>query len=235
MISFSENLFSNPSYSFTFTHEIEKMEKGELTLEDILSNNDLVHDLKTNPKSSFISFLTYDIIIKLIDYSLKIPKSNEHTIGYQFPFNATEILCSNTKEIQDKIMNETKDINKNNNNNKDNEENKQNLININNYSNENDSNESKVLKEEKNIKDDNNINSDINKIKIEKENIIENKMNYNIINYLFDFLKESNSENNSNYVLIGYFNKILNNLIDNQSKKIIDYIYDYPDKKEYVT
>ena len=245
MISFSENTISRTSY--TVKLEVEKMEKGELTLEDILSNNDIIQDIKSNPNSDFIKFFTNDIIIKLVDYSLKMPKSDDPKIAYQYPFNATEILCSNIFIMPDKFISEGKDIDTNNIN--DNEENEKNSQNYNTIMNSNedelqknnidkDNNkmdekkENEESKEDINNNNDDNDNNNCNKNKIndEKEKITKNIMKYNIIDYLFDFLKESNSENNSNYVLVGYYNKILNNLIDNQSEKIINYTYNYPDK-----
>ena len=266
MFSFLDNRFSRPSYNFT--QKVQKMKKGELTLDEILSSDDIVQDLKTNPNSPFIYFCTNEILFQLIDYSIKMPKSNDHKIGYQFPFNATEILCSNTVTMQEKIMNEVKDeeIENNDSNHKDvnienekkiqnNKENEK--IEINNKStedekvknnekqekennnnqenNEKEKNEMTEIKEEKE-KDGNKEKDKEKKKEKDKENNSNNSkqkkiIKYNIIDYLFEFLKESNTENNSNYVLVGYFNKILNNLIENQSEKIVNYIYNYPDKQ----
>ena len=64
MESFLDNFCSKNSFSYSFTQEIEKMKNGELLLEDILNNNDIAQDLKTNTKSEFLSFLTNDIIFK---------------------------------------------------------------------------------------------------------------------------------------------------------------------------
>ncbi len=201
MFPLNGNKFAKPS--FLFSQEIAKMNRNELLLEDILSNNDIVQDIKDNPNSPFLHFFHIENILKLIDYSLKIPKNkDDYKICYQFPFNATEILCSNNPLIQEKFFYEVKNINLNNNEKKDNRNDIKNInINFQNY---------------KGIE------------KIENQKIGE--ISYIIIDYIFDFLKESNLENNSNYVLVGYFNKILNNLIDNQSEKMINYIYNYPDK-----
>ena len=82
----------------------EKMKNNELTLEDILDNNDIVQDLKTNSNSEFFPFLTNEIMKKLIDYSTKIPKEDNQKIGHKFPFNASEILCSNNMNILNKFF-----------------------------------------------------------------------------------------------------------------------------------
>ena len=258
-------MFSNIENNITrplnlFTQEIEKMKKGELILEDILSNNDIVQDIKTNANSQFFHFFTNDIILKLIDYSLKMPKSDDHKIGYQYPFNATEILCSNCPGIQDRLMTgENNDIIEDGNNiEKENiieeikkNENENGIINNDNIKEENKTinilNDDSENNKEKELNDDihkeNNENklgeNKNNQIIIKDENIekkiktknISNTNKYIIIDYLFNFLNDSNSENNSNYILVGYFCKILNNLIDIQSDKIINYIYDYQNKE----
>ena len=86
---------------------IAKMKNNELTLENILEEDDIVNDIKTNIKSEFIDFITNDKIKKLIDYSTKMPISDNHNIGYKYPFNATEILCSDNTNFQNKLMLET--------------------------------------------------------------------------------------------------------------------------------
>ena len=55
---------------------------------------------------------------------------------------------------------------------------------------------------------------------------------YDNIDYLFAFLKEQ-KETISNHVLVGYFYKILNHLISSQTIKIVQYIFDYPNKKKF--
>ena len=87
---------------------IDKMEKGELTLENILEEDEIVQDLKTNPNSKFIGMLTNKAIRQLIDYATKIPKSDDKNIGYKYPFNATEILCCENKSVIERIMTEKK-------------------------------------------------------------------------------------------------------------------------------
>ena len=87
---------------------IDKMEKGELTLENILEEDEIVQDLKTNPNSKFIGMLTNKAIRQLIDYATKIPKSDDKNVGYKYPFNATEILCCENKSVIERIMTEKK-------------------------------------------------------------------------------------------------------------------------------
>ena len=85
---------------------IQKLEKGELTLEEILEEDEVIKDIKNNNDSQFINFFTSEKIKKLIDYSTKIPSKDEHNIGYKYPFNATEILCSECPKFQTILMTE---------------------------------------------------------------------------------------------------------------------------------
>ena len=55
---------------------------------------------------------------------------------------------------------------------------------------------------------------------------------YDNVDYLLGFLNES-EETKSNYVLVGYFYKILNHLLNSQSTKIVQYLFDYPKKNEF--
>ena len=99
-----------PSLGFfedsNLTPFIEKLEKGKLTLEDVLKEDSIMQDIKTNNNSKFINFLTNEKIKKLIDYSTKFPSQEDHNTGYKFPFNATEILCLDNTNFQNNFMTE---------------------------------------------------------------------------------------------------------------------------------
>ena len=101
-------------YRANFTNlsaHIEKMKKGELTIENILEEDDIIQDLKSNPNSQFLSLISNEAIRKLIDYATKLPASDDQKVGHKFPFNAAELLCADNSGIQDRLMNElnTKD------------------------------------------------------------------------------------------------------------------------------
>ena len=85
---------------------IEKMKKGELTLENILEEDEIIQDLKTNQNSQFLGMISHESIRKLIDYATKMPESDDQKIGHKFPFNATELLCCDNNTIMERIMNE---------------------------------------------------------------------------------------------------------------------------------
>ena len=66
----------------------------------------------------------------------------------------------------------------------------------------------------------------------EKDDDIKTVTIYDNVDYLFSFLKEQ-KETISNHVLVGYFYKILNHLISSQTIKIVQYIFDYPNKNKF--
>ena len=223
------------SFNSNLNPFIEKMEKGELTVEDILNEETIIQDIKSNNDSKFLTFLTNDKIKKLIDYSTRYPSIDEHNIGYKYPFNATEILCSDNTNFQNIFMSEKalspvgeindketikriekggfimqlfKAINNKNKNIEDNENDS-----------EDESGDSEVDEEEK-------------KEGTEKKVEIGQKILYENVDYLLSFLNESD-RTKENYVLVGYFYKILNNLINIHQMKIVKYLLDYPKKDEF--
>ena len=225
-----------------------RMNNGDLTVEDVLNEDEIIQDLKTNDNSQFINFLTNANVQKLIDYATKFPASNEHNIGYKYPFNATEILCSPINGVQNKIMSEMI-INKNPNQDKlklafffqqrltkngfiekffntlndlVEEENKENE----NEQKEEKSNENEESSEEE---DEEEIEDQVIRDKSDDKTVI-----YENIDHLFGFLKEPD-ETKKNYVLVGYFYKIFNSLLNsqNQALKFVQYIYNYPKRKEF--
>ena len=73
---------------------MKKYKKGELKVEEILENNELVNEIKTNSNSEFKDFFDEKNLKILIDYCIKMPKEDKQLEGHKFPFNACEILCS---------------------------------------------------------------------------------------------------------------------------------------------
>ena len=107
MLPFFNMRYCNSNMAILQPH-IEKMKRGELTLELILEEDEIIQDLKTNPNSQFINMLSAEAIRKLIDYSTKMPKSNDKNVGFKYPFNATEILCCDNNKVMERIMHESK-------------------------------------------------------------------------------------------------------------------------------
>ena len=85
--------------------ELAKLQNNQLTIENILENDNIIEDLNKK-NSKFISFFSNETIRKLIEYATRMPLSEDHNVGYKYPFKATQILCSQNEEIQDRIMNE---------------------------------------------------------------------------------------------------------------------------------
>ena len=223
---------------------IEQLEKGELTLEEILEEDEIIKDIKSNNESQFIKFFTSEKIKKLIDYSTKIPSKDEHNIGYKYPFNATEILCSECPNFQ-KILLSEKILNEGGNNKK---VNKNGFIfqlfkKINSVKNEIIKEESKdhknddEAKEKEEEEEDSDFDSDEEEEIEDINNIDENDKNqnqnvtYENVDYLLEFLKSD--EANENYVLAGYFHKILSTLMKVHQMKIVKYLLDYPKKNDF--
>ena len=238
--------FPNMNFFNTFTGNLdpflEKMDKGELTLEDILNEDNIIQDIKSNNDSKFLNFLTGDKIKKLIDYSTKYPSQDEHNIGYKYPFNATEILCSENTNFQNILMEEKPYKKK--------EQKKEDINQVinkmikggfiyelfnaikkgNKKENKDQENENESDEEEENANEnEKNKNEEINIIKDKKEENVT--VIYENVDYLLKFLNESD-KTNENYVLVGYFFKILNNLINIHQMKIVQYLLDYPKKDE---
>jgi hypothetical protein len=59
---------------------------------------------------------------KLIDYVTKMPNEDDQKIGHKFPFNASEILCSNNMKIINKYFNEKNESEKSENDEEKNED-----------------------------------------------------------------------------------------------------------------
>ena len=104
---FNMRLFRNNNLAALQPY-LEKMKNNELTLEEVLEEEDILQDLKSNKNSQFSAFFSNEHIRKLIDYATRLPKSEEQNIGYKYPFNATELLCSDNASILNRFMNEVK-------------------------------------------------------------------------------------------------------------------------------
>ena len=87
---------------------IEKMNNNELTVEDILDQEEIISDIINKSKYKLNPFFSNEVIRKLIDYSTKTPSLDEYKTGHKFPYNATQILLSENKDILDRIFNQIK-------------------------------------------------------------------------------------------------------------------------------
>ena len=89
-------IFEKPFKEIPFYIIKEKMKKNELRIEDILSSNECIEDLKTNSKSKFKKMITTENIKKLISFCI-YPSESNSTISYdtlRYPYYSSELLCS---------------------------------------------------------------------------------------------------------------------------------------------
>ena len=196
-----------------------KLEKNELTIEDILEENSIIDDIKNNYKSQFIDFLTDDKIKKLIDYSTKLPSSDTHNIGYKYPFNATEILCSENTNFQKRFMSEKPFITKDNKEKELREKlNQAKKINKKGFISE----LFKIINKVKNEENINNIKNEENK-ENNNNNIDGNDEDYedSIDEEDIDLDKDENKENKNNKVIYENVDYLLNFLKESYEKKTI--------------
>ena len=74
----------------------QKYNKNELNIDDILSNNECINDLKTNSGSKYKKVLTTKTIQTLIGFCLN-PSTSTTDLSYKtlrYPYFSCEILCS---------------------------------------------------------------------------------------------------------------------------------------------
>ena len=189
----------------------EKLSKNDITLEDFLDEDDIVFNLKLENKK-LIQYFNREIIKKLINY-ITIENENDDLIyGHKYPFVAYNILYADIHLINDYFVYTDKDYF---------EKNKFKLNDNQNKEEENEENNCIIIDDDiENEKEDNNIEN------IEKENNENNQCNENnfeLLDYLLNFVMNDNT--NLNNVLSGYFSNIMMKLIDKYTNKILKYLY----------
>jgi len=186
-IASTSNILNDPHNIMPLDQVKEKIHRGELTIKDILDNDDFINDLRTNPISPYREMITSDNIKLLIDYCLKFNKELKESSqsDLRYPYYSSQILCSpcvllfkqsisNIRHSNSLIININKII--------DNE--MENKINNSNYSNE-------KLESNKN----NNKEYNINKSKSNNDLIDSSNQGYNR-----DFYNDYNSNFINDYV-----------------------------------
>ena len=106
MLPFSNIRLYNRNNFHLLQPFIEKMKNNQLTIENILEEDEIVQDLKTNQNSQFLHMISKESIRKLIDYATKMPTSDDRKVGHKYPFNAAELLSCDNNVIMERIMNE---------------------------------------------------------------------------------------------------------------------------------
>jgi len=96
MSNHPSKIFEKPFKEIPFYTITEKLRKNELSIEDILSSNECIEDLKYNPNSKYKKILTTKNIIKLISLCI-YPSDPNIIITYntlRYPYYSCELLCS---------------------------------------------------------------------------------------------------------------------------------------------
>ena len=89
-------IFEKPFRDIPINAIKEKLKKHELSIEDILCNNECIEDLKSNPQSKYKKILSTRNIKKLISFCI-YPSEPNTIISYstlRYPYYSNEILCS---------------------------------------------------------------------------------------------------------------------------------------------
>lgn len=96
MTNHPSKIFEKPFKETPFNIIKEKYNKNELNIEDILSNNECINDLKTNSNSKYKKILSTRNIQTLIRFCL-YPNKSMTDLSYKtlrYPYFSCEILCS---------------------------------------------------------------------------------------------------------------------------------------------
>ena len=95
-ITSTSNILNTPGIIIPLDQVKEKIHRGELTIKDILDNDDSINDLRNNPISPFKEMITIDNIKLLIDYCLKFNKElkDSSQSDLRYPYYSCQILCS---------------------------------------------------------------------------------------------------------------------------------------------
>ena len=112
---FKDEKISDINYKFPVLIPIniinEKLYKNELTIEELLRNDECISDLENNSKSKYIKIMTIENIKKLIKYCL-IPneiKAENSEIKLRYSYYSCQLLCSRNGLL---FSNSIKDIKK---------------------------------------------------------------------------------------------------------------------------
>ena len=95
-ITSTSNILNAPHIKIPLDQLKDKIHRGELTMKDILDNDDSINDLRTNPISPYKEMITSDNIKLLIDYCLKFNKELKESSqkDLRYPYYSSQILCS---------------------------------------------------------------------------------------------------------------------------------------------
>lgn len=86
----------------------EKLKNGELSIEDVLKEPELVNSFKVTSSCQLQDILTKENMMQMIHFSISYPEYDDYNLAYKFPFNSCEILSSDNVKVLDKFFELTK-------------------------------------------------------------------------------------------------------------------------------
>ena len=189
----------------------EKLLKNDIKLEDFLDEDDIVFNLKLENKK-LMKFFNREIIKQLIKYITIENENDDLLYGHKYPFVSYEILYADIHLISDYFVYTEKDYF---------EKNKYKLNDNLNKEEDNEENNCIIIDDDIDNEKEDKIIENILKETIENNQCDEN--NFEILDYLLNFVMNDNI--NLNHVLSGYFSNIMMKLIDKYTNKILKYLY----------
>ena len=188
-----------------------KLLKNDIKLEDFLDEDDIVFNLKLENKK-LMKFFNREIIKQLIKYITIENENDDLLYGHKYPFVSYEILYADIHLISDYFVYTEKDYF---------EKNKYKLNDNLNKEEDNEENNCIIIDDDIDNEKEDKIIENILKETIENNQCDEN--NFEILDYLLNFVMNDNI--NLNHVLSGYFSNIMMKLIDKYTNKILKYLY----------
>ena len=111
-LSSSNSEITNSSSSIRKNEQLNEITNptSNLSIEEILENESLINEITYMHSPQHSIYFTSNNIIKLIDFSTHMPyMTDDDVITHQFPFNACELLKSDTDYIYNKFFQENFD------------------------------------------------------------------------------------------------------------------------------
>ncbi len=201
----------------------DKLNNGNLSIQNVLEDNDLVNSFKVTSVCQLQDFLTKDNLLQLIHFSTTYPEIDDLNIGRKYPFNACEILSCDNQRVMERFFEIDKKKEKTEYVFKDEEDDEVKIDKY--YFNEEngampDKIEKPLIEEQEKADEKQKMDSSSN-LYIEDDGI-----RYPLLDRLFNFLKP---DTELDHVLCGYFAKIFNSLFLNKGGQLIKYLFERND------
>jgi len=215
MFSFGHNSFWN--FSFQGSAAVQALlEKSDLTLDDLLEEDGLLTELKTQNQKLFDFLLTEETFKQLISYVIHEPNPEDiHTNSkrcFKYPFTCADVLGSDSQAILSEFFKSSSEIKEKA------AERARKAAAL------NESKDDEVNLEDPESAQRTNSTSEESPTSEDKENQVPTHQveNFEFLDYLFTFL----DKDDVNYTAAGYFAKVVNNLYAKKPSIFLSYIYE---------